>query len=557
MKNYKIKYAVFFLIWLQIFCGNLAAQNYPQERIVTHLSEHCLLAGETLWFSVMVSCRQDVAGGYLSNFAFVELVDSSGRSVMRDKILLKDGSGSGLFALPDSLPTGNYLFVAYTSWLRNFGEDFFAVKKLLVVRQGDELNISSSEKKGFKATAEEKAASANVFMQIPNEQFQPREKVQVNLGIRNSDSATVSVAVRKKEPELKPYSSKKIQQVSAPNAIIYLPDYKGILLSGHVRNNKNNEPLPNNEIYLSFPGRNVEIKRAVSEDDGKFHFLLHPETGEKDMVFTLESENAGIWLDDRFAGNLELDITDSFSMSQEQEDYFTKKFVNRQLQERFGQLETSSVVVPDSSGKYVFYSKPYQVLELKDYIRLDSLREYFYELIPTVHINRRNNKYLMHLTNPRNNFTVGENPALFVDGVYYPYPGELMRIDVNKVERVEVIPEVYYYRRMTFDGIVSVFTRDRDFMDIPLQPNMFRIFYEMAAPSSNFIPKVYVSDTEETNLPDLRWLLHWQPRIEISKNEPIEFEFFTGDLKGEFEISVSGMNNKGEIIQLQKSFRVE
>ena len=274
------------------------------------------------------------------------------------------------------------------------------------------------------------------------------------------------------------------------------------------------------------------------------------------MVFTFQSEDAGIWLEERFIGNTDFVFPDSLVLDSNQLNYFTQKFINRQLREKFGRNNISEMESVDTTD-YIFYSKPHQVLKLEDYIQLDSIHEYFYELIPTVHIKPRNNNYQVYLTNPKTNYRVGEKPALFIDGVYYPFPDDLMKVQPKEVERVEVIPNVYYYRKMTFDGIISVFTRDRDFMDVPLQPNMFRMFYEIAEPSPNYFPKKNAEIKTDSNLPDLRWVLLWQPQTEITSGNSEIMEFFTSDVTGEFEISVLGITSGGEIIKGQQAFTVE
>jgi hypothetical protein len=66
----------------------------------------------------------------------------------------------------------------------------------------------------------------------------------------------------------------KRTQLHPVEQINFLPDYKGILLTGHLRNKQTNKPVPNKQVFLSFPGESVEIKRTITEDNGEFSFLL-------------------------------------------------------------------------------------------------------------------------------------------------------------------------------------------------------------------------------------------------------------------------------------------
>src|SRR6056297_91492 len=134
----RINKKFWFLILTCLLAGltTAGAEDLPRETIVVHLSEHYLLAGEKVGFSVMVSNQKDLPGKQISNLAFVELLDASNQSVIRQKLLLKNGIGSGVISLPDTLSTGIYSLVAYTSWLKNFGEKYFSVSQILVVKPG-------------------------------------------------------------------------------------------------------------------------------------------------------------------------------------------------------------------------------------------------------------------------------------------------------------------------------------------------------------------------------------------------------------------------------------
>jgi hypothetical protein len=159
-------------------------------------------------------------------------------------------------------------------------------------------------------------------------------------------------------------------------------------------------------------------------------------------------------------------------------------------------------------------------------------------------------------SNSDKNYYFGDDPALFVDGVYYPYPGELMKTDAGKIDRIEVIPEVYYYRDLTFDGILSVFSKNANFMDFPLLPNMTRVFYNLAETPKKLL-QPHSGEVVPANIPDLRWLVYWNPEIKIESSNSTSVEFHTSDLKGEFEISLSGITGDGKKIQSYQTFTVE
>ena len=66
----------------------------------------------------------------LSKVAYVEILDSANKHLLRAKIALNNAEGNGSFYLPLSLNSGNYKLRAYTNWMKNFGANIF-LKKIL------------------------------------------------------------------------------------------------------------------------------------------------------------------------------------------------------------------------------------------------------------------------------------------------------------------------------------------------------------------------------------------------------------------------------------------
>lgn len=533
----------------------------PRENIVAMLSGNYLLSGETFYFSVLVSNNADLPGKQISSIVYCEIRDADNRSLKRQKILLENGSGAGAMTLPDSLSSGTYYFIAYTNWLKNFGPESFFTNEIVVANPGDykpsdnKTDLTSLSNKNKTGSGNE-----NLRIELAKNEYKTGSKISVDFILpANIDSAKVSVAVKKKEPATGRKIWRLAENLPGPETIEYLPDYEGFVFSGFVRDKDSNQPLASQDIYLSFPGEYIDIKHTTTNEDGNFRFLLDSEYGEKDMVFLLESENAGIWLEEIFFdGNINFSSRQHSISQNSLINYFTEKFVNRQLQQKFNQSLNVKASTSESND-FCFYDYPYQVLRMEDYIQLDSLHEYFYELIPIVHLNRNEDAYKMFLTDPENNYPIGEHPAIFIDGVYYPFPGGLLQTDASLIERIEIIPKKYFYRDMSFDGIVSVFTKDENFMSVPVQPNMVRIFYKL---TENKIENGILNLDErlisgKNHIPDLRWLIYWNPAVSIEKETSAQIDFFASDVKGEFEITVAGITDGGEVIQASQIINVE
>src|SRR4051812_23478015 len=131
---------LFFFGWLQSFCqsaDSMAAKftrdAWMQEKVYVHTDKETYFPGEVIWFKVYAVEGATQRPAAISKLAYVELLDKDQAPLLRGKVLLKEGMGSGSFLVPASAVTGNYLFRSYTSWMKNNGPDYFFNKSLTLV----------------------------------------------------------------------------------------------------------------------------------------------------------------------------------------------------------------------------------------------------------------------------------------------------------------------------------------------------------------------------------------------------------------------------------------
>ncbi len=104
-----------------------------QEKIYLHSDKSFYLAGEICWFKlycVDASFHQPLE---MSKVAYTELLNDKNKPVLQAKIALQDGCGSGSFQLPSGLASGKYKLRSYTSWMKNYGANYFFEKELTIV----------------------------------------------------------------------------------------------------------------------------------------------------------------------------------------------------------------------------------------------------------------------------------------------------------------------------------------------------------------------------------------------------------------------------------------
>lgn len=97
-------------------------RTIPQEKVFVHLDNTSYQIGDTIWFSAYVRRTDTAKPSDVSGVLYTELYGQDGYMLERKLIQLKEGHGSGFFALTNSVQyAGFYELRAYTRWQLNWG----------------------------------------------------------------------------------------------------------------------------------------------------------------------------------------------------------------------------------------------------------------------------------------------------------------------------------------------------------------------------------------------------------------------------------------------------
>ncbi len=102
------------------------------EKAYLHLDRPVYATGETIWFSAYVVDASRHQLDSLSQVLHVELLSPERAVVARRTLRLQGGRASGDLDIADSLAAGTYELRAYTSWMRNAGENFIYSRRLSI-----------------------------------------------------------------------------------------------------------------------------------------------------------------------------------------------------------------------------------------------------------------------------------------------------------------------------------------------------------------------------------------------------------------------------------------
>lgn len=91
------------------------------EKAYLHFDKPYYAAGDTIYFKAYLTFGQEHRLSNLSGVLHVDLINTNNKIDQSIKLQVVNGVTHGDFALPDSLPKGNYQVRAYTQWMRNDG----------------------------------------------------------------------------------------------------------------------------------------------------------------------------------------------------------------------------------------------------------------------------------------------------------------------------------------------------------------------------------------------------------------------------------------------------
>ena len=106
--------------------------DYVQEKVHLHFDKPYYAIGDIIWFKAYVVVAEDHRLSNVSKILYVDLINDKDSIKQSLRLPIDAGLAWGDFTLADTLREGNYRIRAYTTWMRNFGEDYFFDKTVSI-----------------------------------------------------------------------------------------------------------------------------------------------------------------------------------------------------------------------------------------------------------------------------------------------------------------------------------------------------------------------------------------------------------------------------------------
>jgi hypothetical protein len=556
---------------LLFFNQSVYSQCSEQIRITT--DRDIYISGETVWYKVNCLIRESNQPSLLSRVVYMELLSLKNVPIAQFKLLLTDGQNDSRFLLPDTLSTGNYIITGYTNWMKNFGSEVIARKSVSVInpfQKGKFENIDQIYSAGEPVNYDNTVIPLKISS--VNNEYKTRSLVEIGIQ-KMTDLKDISVSVVKQilvnkinsAPEGSNYSNPKKENsmISAKgDRSGFLPEMDGAIISGTIKNRKDNSPVKGKVLALNFVSKVPFLDLSRTDSSGRFRFVVN-KTGEQDMVIQPLSR-------DTTDLDFSYEITPSFLTIRDRDSVVLKHsllndefiteinqcIVNMQVEALYKSYSPQRIDPLPAKVNYSFYGDPENTITLAKFIELPTMAEVFKEIVPNVSVKDRKNNSSIKVIEPVGNSV--KNSFILVDGVYIKDINQVMRLNPEEIKQIEVINLNYYFKDQELGAIISIQTQRGDLSSLDFDNRIFRQDFFGYEQSYSFSGPDYSDDSKYASpKADFRNLLYWKPDLDTDQNGRGTLKFYTSDDTGKYIIVLEGLNSKGESERVEVPFSVK
>ncbi len=558
----------------------LKLQGESSETVYIHTDRDIYIAGENMFFKFSLGTIKSERNRQSSGIGYIILRNEK-QQVLHLLVRLNTGMAFGSIYLPDTLLTGMYEIVGYTNFMRNFSEDYYFRKEILVINRFDKTLdylysrdsiVNSIQPLSQSNQVQDGKNDQEIKLVLEKDSFKIREQVKLGLywGRKEPKQKTLraSVSVKMLSPYVSNISSgsrfiedRGTDSSSIYNKAAFLMELNEINLKGTITSN--GVPLKGECLFITGFDTSANLQYTFSDHQGGFEFLLENYYLEKELIICPRSQELHPQMS-------QISIQDKFELRNPYIPHLPKR--NGQLVKYI--LNSQNLVQINkmyhkgrklltkiaNTGNYTFipaiYYQAGKVIYPSDYVPLDDFQEITSNLMDGVIMKKDKGLHYLYLYDKLSKLIFSDPAVLFLDGCYIENAEPLMKLSSDDIEKIEICYNLRMKGILEFPGVLSVITKQKK-QDLSLMNTSslhFRI--EGYSESSYYNPPAYGTQSVSAHLPDFRQLLFWNPAVEIKSGETNHLEFNCSDYYGEYLIEVNAVSEDGNRIYYSTKINV-
>jgi hypothetical protein len=558
-------------------------KNLSQEGIYIHYNSAVLFAGEYLFYKVFCINKNTKWLSGISEIAYVELIAENGEVVFKHKLELADGEADSDFFIPTSVASGNYKLIAYTRWMRNLGVSNFFQADIGIInpyRQNQQAILAGSlgEKEVINSNDKELSASPEntrgFKLHLDKQTFKTREKVRLDfknfiglkgygkysLSVRKIDSVSQILKNNDINSNTKLFT-KNATSKSPSDFSFYIPESSGTILKGKVIEKETELPGKQN-VAISVGGKNFLFRAKSTDDKGEFVFFALDANYENNQaviqVLGDTKKDYKIVMEEDAAIDYSSLSFKSFQIDESLRELITERSIYNQVENGYYSIKPDTIRPVKPKVPFTYYEESTSY-NLDEFTRFSTMKEVFTELIKNAWtgIDTLGNA-VVKVRQFEDDQETRFLPLLFIDGVFVQNHDHLLSYNALKVDKITVLQKQYIFGTQHYQGVILVDTKLKDYKNQDYGDYLKSISLFQPQQPKSYFQQSYSSEISdrEARIPDYRTQLFWEPNIELSTRE-LNFQFFTSDNLGQYEISLEGFTVEGKPVSLRKEFTVE
>ncbi len=541
-----------------------------QEKLYVFTDRNFYATGEKCLFSIFPTGEDLDKLEEWSKVVYVELLKADGNPVKQTKYPVEGDRTQGVFNIPENLLTGYYYLRAYTMWMRNFPITGFATVQLKIFNpvetkiEGVNNNHSvNHETATIRSTLNPQKGAVQCKTDFTS--YGMRKPVELyvdiaNLKLRTAINCCVTV-VKYDAIDSLDYGILNYFNTNSKDEfpLHYIPDIRGLSLSGHVVDKSTGAAAANAFVTLSVLGKFSDFNGYICDENGNFILALEPFYGTSDMYISLgmnDKNSLEILVDKEYANGNQPMSSQPFILSNKDSAIAREILFNAQVNKIYQSIPIADTATASDSAKIQFYGKPTNTIFIKDYIDLPTIGEVLFELVHEVMLIHKKDGYYLRSTDYYSDLEIFK-PLIMMDNIPITDIDALLKMSPEKLDHIDVINRIYAKGDYLYGGLLNLITKKGDFGGITLPENSYFFSFEGLAPQETVSFPAYTNGVSDTKIPDFRNCLYWNPELTLSQDSDTSIRFYTSDSKGKYLVLLRGVDENGKIYESRNTFTVE
>lgn len=336
----------------------------------------------------------------------------------------------------------------------------------------------------------------------------------------------------------------------------WLPESRGVTISGKVKNKTTGEAIPGVDVYIATIGDHPQMHIFTTNLQGEFISTLKHVSGPQSVFLCIrndEEENMEILVNNDYSKNLpgyrySAVIPDTGAFN-----FIKSLYVNAQLSQQYNNVSTMPLIT--DTLRPIRFTKPNINIVLDDYIPMETLTDVINELVPYAKVRKSKDKHYLVLVDDKAQTTY-DDPLVLLDNLPVFNINKLLKVNPKSIRQISVINSKMVYGDHLLKGIVMFESNTDNFGNIELPVSSTFLEFDAGNANEQYVGIDNSDEIKTSNrTPDFRNTLYWNPNIEF-ENDEATVSFLTSDDEGTYDVVVRGIATNGKILFSSTQFRV-